>query len=76
MPCQPAQWADILWLIGVLMKSKALRHLPDEDLAIVGPGCDNAVIEGIPIEKSVFAPCEPRRDLPIRIQHRCSMPSE
>lgn len=48
--------ADVGHLLGVDMEGKVLGDLPDEDLAIVRPGCDNVVIEGVPIQQPPLAP--------------------
>lgn len=39
----------ILDLLGVGMNREPLGHLPYEDFAVVGPGRDDAVVEGVPV---------------------------
>ncbi len=36
-------------LLGIGIEGEVLRHLPDEDLAIVGSGGNDSVIEGVPL---------------------------
>jgi hypothetical protein len=40
---------DILGFLGVGVERESFRHLPYEDLAIVGAGSDDAVVERVPV---------------------------
>lgn len=48
MSSQLAHGCDVGGLLGVGKQGEVLGNFPDEDLAIVGPGRDHAVVEGVP----------------------------
>lgn len=48
MSSQLAHGCNVCWLFGVGEESKVLGHLPNKDLAVVGTGGDNVVVEGVP----------------------------
>lgn len=48
MPRQLAHGCNVCWLFSVGEKREVLGHLPYEDLAVVGSGGDNMVVEGVP----------------------------
>lgn len=49
MARQLGGWADILNLLSIGIEGEIPWHLPDEDLAILGAGSNDAVVEGVPI---------------------------
>lgn len=48
MPRQLAHGSNICRLFSIGEESEVLWHLPYEDLAVVGTGGDNVVVEGVP----------------------------
>jgi hypothetical protein len=49
MPGQLAHWLHICGLFSVGKECEVLGDLPYEDLAIVGAGSDDTVVEGVPV---------------------------
>lgn len=48
--------ADVGHILGVDMEGEVLGDLPDKDLAVVRPGRDDIVIEGVPTQQPPLAP--------------------
>ena len=44
-----ADWGHSGWVFGGAVKAEAFWNLPNEDLAVVGSGCNDAVVERVPI---------------------------
>lgn len=49
MPSQLAHWLDVCGLLSIREESEVPGDLPYKDLAIVGAGSDDAVVEGVPV---------------------------
>lgn len=81
LACVPGELADrgdILWLLGVGVQREALWDLPYEDLPIVGSGCDNAIVEGVPMRKGQLELLRKGNSplLPVSIENRRGVSSE
>lgn len=50
--CQLAHGRNICWLLSIGEEGKILGDLPYKDLAIVGTGGDDAVVEGVPVNQN------------------------
>jgi hypothetical protein len=49
MSAELGNWRNISRLLGIRVQSEVLRHLPDEDLAIVRGRRNERVVEGAPV---------------------------
>lgn len=49
VPGQFAHWRHVCGLLSVGEESEVLGDLPYKDLAIVGAGSDDTVVEGVPV---------------------------